>query len=285
MRALPTLTYALGEERFGLEKKPNSPKPPPVPNRRLCEIKKIRAELRSLRKRYKRSSDAEKKGISQLREQIRSRLKTLTNAERLRRKRREKAKKRTAFISNPYKFTNNLLSDEKSGKLESSQDEVEHYLRETHSDPHRSEPLGECGRIQPAEDPVIPLDMKEPTWKEVTDVVKKARSCSAPGPSGIPYKVYKKCPKLLRTLWSLLRVVWRKGSIPECWQVAEGCLVPKEKNSKTTKQYHFVVECGREDLLLYPCQANDNLHDRKQVHRYLCTEGRNSRLLRMRRAH
>ncbi|WAR06919.1 hypothetical protein MAR_016877 [Mya arenaria] len=102
--------------------------------------KKIGAELRSLRKRYRCSSDAEKEGIVQLRE--RARLKTLTNAERLRRKRREKAKKRTAFTSNPYKYTRSMLSEEKSGKLESSQDEVEQHLRETHSDPHRSETLG-----------------------------------------------------------------------------------------------------------------------------------------------
>ncbi|XP_052251742.1 uncharacterized protein LOC127858578 [Dreissena polymorpha] len=62
--------------------------------------------------------------------------------------------------------------------------------------------------------------MKEPTRKEIYEVVKKARSCSAPDPSGIPYKVYKKCPKLLRRLWSLLRTVWRK-----------------EKNSKTINKF------------------------------------------------
>ena len=54
--------------------------------------------------------------------------------------------------------------------------------------------------------------MKEPSWKEVKQVVMKARSSSAPGPNGIPYKVYKKCPLLLKRLWSLLRVVWKKGS-------------------------------------------------------------------------
>ncbi|WAR02790.1 hypothetical protein MAR_009348, partial [Mya arenaria] len=120
LRALPTLTYALGKERFGLEKKPNLRKKPLIPNRRLGEIKKIRAKLRSLRKRYRCSSDAEKEA-----------------------QHREKAKKRMAFTSNPYKYTRSLLSEEKSGKLESSQDEVEQYLRETHSDPHRSETLAE----------------------------------------------------------------------------------------------------------------------------------------------
>ncbi|XP_060589960.1 uncharacterized protein LOC132745155 [Ruditapes philippinarum] len=255
LEALTSLIYTLGKERFGLENKTNLPQPPPVPNRRLCEIKKIRLELRSLRKQYKQSSMVEKEGIKQLREQIRSRLKSLTNAERLRRKRREKTKKRTAFISNPYKFTKELLGEEKCGKLESSRNEVEEYLKETHSDPHRSESLGECGRIQPVDEPAIPLNMKEPTWKEINDVVKKARSCSAPGPSGIPYKVYKKCPKLLRTLWSLLRVVWRKGSIPNCWQTAEGCLVPKEKNSKNITQFRTISLLSVEGKIFFSILA------------------------------
>ncbi|VDI56344.1 Hypothetical predicted protein [Mytilus galloprovincialis] len=32
------------------------------------------------------------------------------------------------------------------------------------------------------------MNTKEPSWKEVSDIVKKARSASSPGPNGIPYK-------------------------------------------------------------------------------------------------
>ena len=255
LQALPSIVYALAKERFGLEKKPNLQKAPIVPNRRLCEIKKLRAELRSLRKRYRRSSEAERKGLVQLREELRARLKSLNNAERLRRKRKEKAKKRRAFTTDPYRFTKDLLSEEKSGKLESSQEDVENYLREVHSDPRREEPLGECSRILQAKDPDFALDMKEPTWKEITEVVRKARSSSAPGPSGIPYRVYKKCPKLLRRLWSLLRVVWRKGTVPKCWQVAEGCLAPKEKNSKTINQFRTISLLSVEGKIFFSILA------------------------------
>ena len=86
----------------------------------------------------------------------------------------------------------------------------------------------------------MPLDVREPTWKEVQDVVKKARSGSAPGPSGIPYKVYKKCPKLLRILWQLLRKVWKKGVVPSSWKRAEGCFVPKEKDAHSVKQFRTI---------------------------------------------
>ncbi|KAH3788493.1 hypothetical protein DPMN_166637 [Dreissena polymorpha] len=39
LKALPSITYALGKERFGLEQKANLSRPPQVTNRRLCEIK------------------------------------------------------------------------------------------------------------------------------------------------------------------------------------------------------------------------------------------------------
>ncbi|XP_069108263.1 uncharacterized protein [Argopecten irradians] len=76
--------------------------------------------------------------------------------------------------------------------------------------------------------------------KEVSEVVKKARAASAPGPNGIPYNVCKKCPKLLHRLWKLIKVVWRKGRIPSCWQAAEGCFVPKEENSKGLGQFRTI---------------------------------------------
>jgi len=255
LQALPSLAYALGKERFGLEKPPGTAKSVTIPNRRSCEIKKLRLELRCLRKRYRLSTVITRKGIVELREQLRTRLKTLTTAERLRRKRREKAKSRADFISHPYKFAKTLLTDQKTGKLESSQKDVEEYLTNTHSDQQREEPLGNCNRICPEKEPDFPLDMKEPSWKEVCEVVRKTRACSAPGPSGIPYKVYKKCPKLLRRLWSLLRVVWRKGTIPTCWQQAEGCLTPKEENSKTIEQFRTISLLSVEGKIFFAILA------------------------------
>ena len=54
---------------------------------------------------------------------------------------RAKTKKIRAYLVNAYTCTKSLLDEEKSGKLESSQDEVKQYLRETHSDPLLGDPL------------------------------------------------------------------------------------------------------------------------------------------------
>jgi len=95
----------------------------------------------------------EKVSLAQLRGQLRSRLKTLTTAERVAKKRKTKAKKRSAFIANPYRFSRDLLEEERSGKMESSKIEVEQHLRNAHSDPKRHDPLGNCDRIFPVEEP------------------------------------------------------------------------------------------------------------------------------------
>ena len=47
------------------------------------------------------------------------------------------------------------------------------------------------------------INVRDPTWKEVKEEVKKERSGSALGPNGIAYIVYKKCPKLLRKVWQI----------------------------------------------------------------------------------
>lgn len=41
------------------------------------------------------------------------------------------------------------------------------------------------------------------TLREVQEVVKAARTNSAPGPSGVPYVIYKKCPRLLQRQWKI----------------------------------------------------------------------------------
>ena len=59
--------------------------------------------------------------------------------------------------------------------------------------------------IQP-EQPNQPLDESTPKYKDVVDIIKKARAASAPGPNGVPYKVNQKFQRLTRHLWELIRV-------------------------------------------------------------------------------
>ena len=92
---------------------------------------------------------------------------------------KQRSKTRASFVKAPFIFTKDLLGKEQSGTLRCFMEEVEQRLRETHQDTQRNVGLGPCLRNVGVEPPEIALDSKEPSWKESTAIVKKARSGSA----------------------------------------------------------------------------------------------------------
>ncbi|XP_035683116.1 uncharacterized protein LOC118420431 [Branchiostoma floridae] len=234
--------YNVGLERFG-EMEIGKGRPQcKQPNRREREKQKIRKDLKALRKRWRKASLEERDALSALQEELRARLRSLSKAERTRKKRRQKEKKRAEFVSNPFRFTKKLLGAKTSGRLTCSREDVESYLQKTHGDSERETPLQE----RPPEEfpdprqPIRELDCSELKLAEVKEVIRKARAGSAPGPSGIPYRVYKKCPKLTRRLWSLLKVVWRKKKVPQEWKKAEGVFCPKQEKAVNIEQFRTI---------------------------------------------
>ncbi|XP_052233232.1 uncharacterized protein LOC127846096 [Dreissena polymorpha] len=174
-------------------------------------------------------------------------------AEQTRQRKRER--QRTRFIQNPYQFLEDILDKERSGTVESSMEDIEQHLRNVNSDPSREVPLGDCSRLESEDLPETHLDTKEPSLSEVQHLVKKARTGSAPGPNGIPFRVYKMCPGVLQKLWSLLKVIWRKGKIPDCWKRAERIFTPKEKDSKDIGQFRTISLLNVEGKIFFEVLA------------------------------
>jgi hypothetical protein len=84
--------------------------------------------------------------------------------------------------------------------------EVEDYLKQVHSDPRREEDLPYLDMLIQPEPLNVQFNEKEPSLKEINDVVKKGRMSSAPGLNGIPYKVYKNCPMITTRVWKIFKV-------------------------------------------------------------------------------
>ncbi|XP_062568263.1 uncharacterized protein LOC134230448 [Saccostrea cucullata] len=239
IEAMTSIIYSVGLDRFGAEQRKKSQKEGRK-NRREREIAKMRKDLRQLRKQYRKATDEEKPALSQLRDNIREHLKIARRAERSRRRRKQRDRARARFTADPFQFTSRLLGNKGSGSLKSSKEDVEEYLREMHSDPHREEELGEWEKLIQPEEPNQPFDESPPKLKEVADVIKKARGASAPGPNGVPYKVYKNCQRLTKRLWKLIRVIWRRDRLADSWYRAEGCFIPKEEKSEALKQFRTI---------------------------------------------
>ena len=170
-RRLQTMTaiiVTMAVERFGVEEG-RGVKRPYTKNQRAVKIHNIRLELKTLKKQYKAAGEEECGPLHELRCILRKKLFILRRAEQTR---RERARKRVN-LSSP---------NSSSGR--------------------RDQELGKCDALITPPEPVVAF---EPLLKEVQEVVRKARSRSAPGPSGTSYKVYKYCPKLLHWLWRILK--------------------------------------------------------------------------------
>lgn len=61
--------------------------------------------------------------------------------------------------------------------------------------------LGSPEYVQHLALPTEPFDTCPPKLREVEEVIKKAWSASAPGTNGLPYKLYKSCPQVVKILW------------------------------------------------------------------------------------
>ncbi|GFN92422.1 reverse transcriptase [Plakobranchus ocellatus] len=101
-------------------------------------------------------------------------------------------------------FARQLFQQPKSGTLTVDREELETYLKKTYSDPTREIPLEETTGLVWPDDPGIKFDSKHPSLQEVIAVVNKARAKSAPGPNGVPYLLYKRCPNVLKKLPKIL---------------------------------------------------------------------------------
>ena len=78
-------------------------------------------------------------------------------------------------MRNPYKFASSVLEWKRPGKLDKPREEVKAYLIETNSDDTRDKSLRRNNRIEDVPPPQNLLNAKEPTWKEIKEVVKKAQ--------------------------------------------------------------------------------------------------------------
>lgn len=233
LRTMTTLIVNIAAERFGTE----APKPAPlefVPSHRARKIQCLREELRLLKRQYKVAGEVERAGLADIRAILRKQLLTLRRAEFHRRRRKERARKRAAFLANPFKLTKQLLGQKRAGRLTCSKDALNDHLKATYSDSSREQPLGPCDMLITPAEPSADFDLKEPCLREVEEVVRRARASSAPGPSGVPYKVYKNCPKLLHRLWRALKVIWRRGKSPSHGGMLRECAYRKRRSLRTS---------------------------------------------------
>ena len=100
------------------------------------------------------------------------------------------------------------------------------------------------------------FDDETPPFNEFVKKLRQTRSKSAPGPNGVPYLVYKRCPNVAKLLWGYLKELWKKNIISDAWREAEGVFIPKEDGAETVEKFRTISLLNVEGKLFFSLKAD-----------------------------
>ena len=79
-------------------------------------------------------------------------------------------------------------------------------------------------------------------WDEFQKKLKSRRNKSSPGPNGVPYLVYKRCPRMAKVLFKLLDSLWGIQRVPLQWRVGEAILIAKTEDLDDPSKFRNITK-------------------------------------------
>jgi len=252
--ALKNVINTLAVDRFGKMCGKKKPVPSGVleRSRRQVKIGQLKVEKNNTRAQWKRCVDEQEKIILKGKfEEIKKKHQGLLRAERSAKVRKAKKSERKVFMKDPFKFTKKLFTPKTSGKLTVSKEALDAYLDSTYGDERRDEELPYMpGLVRPTR-PGVKFELGPLKYQELEAFLKKARASSAPGPNGIPYRVYKKCPELRSLLFGILKTAWNQQCGPKEWSVADGIFIPKVVEAAEIGDFRVTAKTNVEGKIFF----------------------------------
>ena len=225
IRCLESLLYDEAKSMFGTN---TSEKTKFVP-RRQKEILMWRKRLNDLYRAWKSSNDEEERaGVDLLVDECKEKIRTLKRLEFSRKRRWRRRNARSKFFQNPFEAARNVLKPKVCCQPDVSKSDLNTFVINSCSDPQRDVPLADLPELGDfGQHNLSPFDNSPFSFRAYELILKRKRNGSKPGPNKIPYKVYKKCPKLSSLIFGIMQGVRKSGQIPLRWRIAEGFFLPK----------------------------------------------------------
>ena len=178
-------------------------------------------------------------------------MRLMKRTESIKQNRKKYSKNFSEFLSQPYDFARKIIAPKPRGVMKSSKADVEKQLHEAHGDQSKEEERKIPENLQEHKEPLVEFNDSLPSWGEFNKHLRKTRSKSAPGPNGVPYIVYKRCPGLARLLFLYLRGIWKKKGISKSWRKAEGIFIPKEDGATSIEKFRTISLLNVEGKLYF----------------------------------
>ena len=158
-----------------------------------------------------------RKQLTRLLINIRSKIWSLRKAEKTRKRRWLVKRAKNEFNVNPYKAGKNLLDPKCCCRLEVEQKTLDRHKSSNLIDNNYDIPLGNLEDLPPEPLLLKKFDKSYFSFDGFLQILSSRRNASAPGLNGIPYKVYKKCPKISKFLFKIFQTCFKRCEIPIQW--------------------------------------------------------------------
>ena len=110
----PNIIYGMCRERFGIKERKVKRDTAKGPSRRQIKCKKLREEITTLKKAYLEAPQEQKDGIQELQKEKLRKLRLAKRAETIRQNRKKFTNNCKSFLTQPYDFARNLLSQKEN---------------------------------------------------------------------------------------------------------------------------------------------------------------------------
>ena len=167
------------------------------PSRSLKQIKDVHNQIKDLAGTMKGCSEEDEyTALVELMEKLKKKRGILRAAKQSRKKRWRRKQVQRHFFRDLFKAAKEVLSPKVKSEPKVPKSVLNKYMQKVTQDPERTVLLGELEGLPDIDASMASFNSDKFKISDLYQVVKKKRNASQPGPNQIPYKVYKKCPKL-----------------------------------------------------------------------------------------
>ena len=167
--------------------------------------------------------------LQQLLTDVKYKIRSLRKSERSRKRRWILKNAKNDFKSNPYNAGKTLRDPKCYVNLKVEQEGLEQHKSLSLIDINHDVPLADLEGLPDKPLPQRSFATNCFSFEDFFQMLHAWRNPSAPGLNGIPYKAYKKCPKLNKFLFKIFLSCMNKGIIPlQLWSAKE-IYIPKVK--------------------------------------------------------
>ena len=165
----------------------------------------------------------------------------------------EKKRAMSQFKRDRWKYSKEVIDGkEKSGKPTFSAEDARAHFTKVNSDDKREHMFQPRRSMKRPPQPVHVFELQPPTLDEWKDILKKKRVRSAAGLNGIPYRLYKGCPRVFAQLTLIFGALWKRHKVvPLQWGIARTILLSKSEILDDPKEFRPISVTNAEGRLFW----------------------------------